>query len=112
MEPLVNALSWVLLVAGSGFLLVSGLGVVRLPDLYTRIHGAGIADTMGAGLIIAGLMLQAGFTLIAVKLFLILVFLLFTSPASSHALGNAAIRSGLKPLLADQMTDRKKEPGQ
>ncbi len=102
MEPLFDALSWALLLAGSGFLLISGVGVVRLPDLYTRMHGAGIADTMGAGLIVAGLMVQAGPTLIAVKLFLILVFLWFTSPASSHALGNAAVRSGLEPLLADQ----------
>ena len=95
MEPVIDALSWALLLAGSGFMIVSGLGVVRLPDLFTRMHGASIADTLGAGLILGGLMLQAGLSLIAVKLFLILVFLLFTSPVSAHALGNAAIRSGL-----------------
>ena len=107
MEPVIDALSWALLLAGSGFMIVSGLGVVRLPDLFTRMHGASIADTLGAGLILGGLMLQAGLSLIAVKLFLILVFLLFTSPVSAHALGNAAIRSGLAPRLADQ----KREPG-
>ena len=107
MELLLDAVSWVLLVAGGVFMLISGVGVLRLPDLYTRMHGASIADTLGAGLILAGLMLQGGLTLVTVKLVMILVFLLFTGPASAHALGNAAIRSGVAPLLADE----KKEPG-
>ena len=99
MAPAFDILSWILLVAGAAFSMIGGIGMHRLPDMYTRMHGAGITDTLGAGLIIAGLIVQGGLTLVTVKLFLILVFLLFTSPTSTHALANAALHGGLKPLL-------------
>lgn len=102
MAQFVDILSWLLLVGGSFFLLVGAIGVLRLPDLYTRSHAAGITDTMGAMLILFGLILQAGFTLISAKLLMILLFLLFTSPTASHALGNAAWSSGLRPKMADE----------
>lgn len=95
----VDILSWALLLAGGFFVVVGGIGLIRLPDLYTRMHAAGIGDTLGAALILFGLMLQAGFTLVAVKLVLILVFLWFTSPTASYALANAALFAGLEPLL-------------
>ena len=101
METGLDVASAVMLGLGSIFAVIGAIGVVRLPDFYTRMHGAGITDTMGAGLILLGLMLQAGFTLIAAKLVLILVFLFFTSPTSSHALAKAAFGSGLKPKLHD-----------
>ncbi|MGZ0245577.1 MAG: cation:proton antiporter, partial [Alphaproteobacteria bacterium] len=68
MEQAIDILSWALLLGGSFFLLVGAIGVLRLPDLYTRSHAAGITDTMGAILILLGLMLQGGFTLITAKL--------------------------------------------
>ncbi|MAI49713.1 MAG: hypothetical protein CMM16_03990 [Rhodospirillaceae bacterium] len=95
----IDIASWMLMLGGSFFLLVGAVGVLRLPDLYTRGHAAGITDTMGAMLILFGLMLQGGFSLITAKLVMILLFILFTSPASSHALGNAAWSSGLRPIL-------------
>ena len=95
----VDLLSWALLVAGGLFVMVGGVGVPRLPDLYSRLHAAGITDTLGAALILVGLMVQAGFTLITVKLLLILIFLWLTSPTSSYALANSALFAGLKPLL-------------
>jgi len=94
-----DLLSWVLILAGSVFTIIGGIGLIRLPDVYARMHGAGITDTLGAGLILTGLMLQAGFTLVTVKLILILVFLLYTSPTSSYALANVAFTGGLQPLL-------------
>ena len=63
------------------------------------MHAASITDTLGAGTIILGLIIQAGLTLVAGKLFLILIFLFFTSPASSFALAHAALSSGVKPIL-------------
>jgi multicomponent Na+:H+ antiporter subunit G len=99
MDTLVDIASWVLLVSGGAFCIVGGLGLLRLPDVYARMHAAGITDTLGAGLILAGLMLQGGLTLVTVKLFLILMFLLYTSPTSTYALANAAYRRGLAPLL-------------
>ncbi len=99
MELAVDIVSWACLVGGSFFVLTGGIGVLRMPDVYTRSHAAGITDTMGALLILVGLMFQAGFTLITAKLLLILLFLLFTSPTASHALNNSAWASGLRPIL-------------
>jgi len=101
-ELLIEVVSWIFLISGSFFVLVGGFGVLRMPDVYTRSHAAGVTDTLGAGLILLGLMAQAGLTLITVKLFLILVFLLFTSPTSSFALNHTAWTSGLRPLLDNE----------
>jgi len=99
MTAIVDLLSWACLLGGGFFVLAGGIGVVRLPDVYTRSHAAGMTDTLGAGLILIGLMLQGGFTLITAKLILILVFIFFTSPTSTHALAKAALHGGEKPLL-------------
>jgi multicomponent Na+:H+ antiporter subunit G len=98
LETTVTALSWLFLVSGSVFIIIGGLGLLRLPDFYTRIHAASITDTVGAWLVLLGLMLQAGLNLVMVKLLLILVFLLLTSPLASHALAKAAFLRGVKPL--------------
>ena len=104
-ETALDWLSWACLLGGSFFVLVSSLAVLRLPDYYSRIHGAGITDTLGAGLMLLGLALQAGFSLVAVKLFLILVFMLLTGPVTVHALARTAFRLGLKPVLAKEDED-------
>ena len=97
MNVLLDVVSWVLLVAGGFCVLVGGIGVLRMPDFFTRLHAAGVTDTSGAVLILVGLMVQAGFTLITAKLFFILVFLLVTSPTASHALARAALSDRLRP---------------
>jgi len=89
--------SWVLLVAGSGFVLTGGIGALRMPDFYTRMHAASLTDTLGTILVLSGVILQAGPTLAAVKLFAILVFLLLTSPTAAYALANAARLGGMQP---------------
>jgi multicomponent Na+:H+ antiporter subunit G len=94
-----EVLSWIFIATGSIFVLIGGLGLLRLPDFYTRIHAAGITDTMGAWLIIIGLMFQAGWTLVAAKLVMLLFFLAATSPLASHALAKAAVLRGLEPML-------------
>ena len=101
MDQATDILSWACLLGGSFFMLVGAIGLLRMPDVYTRSHAAGITDTLGALLILVGLMFQAGFTLVTVKLIMILVFLLFTSPTASHALNHTAWTSGLKPILDD-----------
>jgi len=100
-ELMIDVASGALLLTGGAFAVIGGIGIVRLPDFFTRIHGAGITDTLGAGLILSGLMLQAGVTLIGVKLVLILLLLWITGPTSTHALAKAAIASGLEPELAE-----------
>ena len=94
-----DVLSWVLILIGGFSVIAGAIGVLRFPDVYTRMHAASITDTLGAGTIIAGLILQAGLTLVSAKLFLILIFIFFTSPTSSFALAHAALSSGIKPLL-------------
>ena len=97
MEQAVTALSWVLLVSGSFFLLTGSLGMVRLPDVFTRMHAAGMTDTMGAGMIVVGLAVYNGADLVTVRLLLILAFLWFTSPIATHAVAKAALAGGLRP---------------
>ena len=92
-----DILSWLLLTAGGLFVLVGGIGALRMPNLYTRMHAASVTDTMGAVLVIAGAMVQAGPSLVTVKLAAILLFLLITSPTASYALASAALLAGIKP---------------
>ena len=98
-ELILNLISAGLLAAGSIFVLIGAFGLIRLPDFYTRLHAAGITDTLGAELILLGLMFQAGLSLVTVKLILISLFIFFTSPTATHAVANAARVMGLKPML-------------
>lgn len=96
---LVDVISWACIMVGAAFAIIGAVGILRLPDVFSRMHGAGIIDTLGAGLILVGLMFQAGFSLITVKLILIVVFVLFTSPTTTHALARAALNGGVNPLI-------------
>ena len=104
MEMLLNALSWLLLTSGGLFVLIGGIGALRMPNLYTRMHAASVTDSIGPILVICGLILQAGMTLASIKLAAILLFLLLTGPTASNALASAAILSGHRPTIAQEMT--------
>jgi multicomponent Na+:H+ antiporter subunit G len=101
---LVDALSWACLVSGGLFCIIGAVGLIRMPDFYTRVHAASVVDTLGAGLILLGLMLQAGFTLVTVKLLMVGLLLFFASPTATHALVRAALVRGVMPLLRDEET--------
>lgn len=102
MEAWLDAASWVLLVAGGAFGIVGGIGLLRFPDFFTRVHAAGITDTLCAPLIVIGLMLQADGWMPVVKLLFLIGFLLLTSPTAAHALAKAALNGGERPRLADE----------
>ena len=87
------------IICGVFFMLAGTIGVLRLPDFYTRMHAAGMTDTLGAEFIIIGLMVQAGISQTSLKLLLVAFLLFLTSPTASHAVANAAHQAGLKPLL-------------
>lgn len=91
-------LSWVLLAAGAVVTVIGAAGLVRFPEMYTRMHAASVIDSGGAPLILIGLMLQAGLTLVTVKLLFILFFLLFTSPTATYALARGAWSAGHRPI--------------
>jgi multicomponent Na+:H+ antiporter subunit G len=97
----VSIASWLCLVAGGVFCVVGAVGMLRMPDFYTRMHAASVIETLGAALILLGLLLQAGFTLVAVKLLFVGVLIFFASPTATHALARAALGRGLKPLLSE-----------
>ncbi len=94
-----NIVTIVLILAGSFFILVGSIGVIRLPDFFTRSHAIGKSDTLGIMLIIAGLMVFEGFTLNSLKLLLIFVFVTLVNPVATHALAREAFNKGLKPWL-------------
>ncbi|MBN2372144.1 MAG: monovalent cation/H(+) antiporter subunit G [Vicinamibacteria bacterium] len=93
----VTALSIVLILVGVFFHFASAIGILRMPDFYTRCHAAGVMDTLGALLILGGIVLYIGWQLVVVKIVLIFVFLSIVNPTVCHALQRAALRSGLKP---------------
>ena len=93
LDQALNLLSWALLLSGSFFVIVGGIGSLRMPDLYTSMHAASVTDSMAPILILSGLMLQAGLSLYSVKLAAILVFLLLTGPTASNALASTALLS-------------------
>ena len=97
MAVFLDVVSWALLIGGGFFVFVGGVGALRMPNFYTRMHAASLTDTMGTILILAGVMVQAGLTLATVKLLAILLFLLLTGPTATYALANAALLSGMRP---------------
>jgi multicomponent Na+:H+ antiporter subunit G len=107
MTLMLDVASWALLLAGGLFCIAGGLGLLRMPEFYTRVHAASVTDTLGAGLILLGLILQAGWTLVMAKLVIIGLLIFFTSPAATHALARAALGRGLKPLLGKEQAPSK-----
>ena len=99
--------SWICLTAGGLVGVIGAFGLLRFPDFYSRQHAAGTTDTLCAMLILLGLGAQAGLSLAAFKLAAILLFLIVTSPVATHALANAALHSGLKPLTSDDNSEDK-----
>jgi multicomponent Na+:H+ antiporter subunit G len=96
--PVADFISWACLLAGGAFAVIGALGLVRMPSLFTRMHAASVTDTLGAGLILLGLAVQAGFTLVTVKLAILALLIVFTTPVATHALAKAAMARGVDPL--------------
>jgi len=99
MSAMPDILSALCLAGGGFFCLVGGIGLLRMPDFYTRMHAGSVIETLGAGLILLGLMFQAGLTLITVKLAMVGLLIFFASPTASHALARAAMLRNM-PRLA------------
>ena len=108
MSAAVDLASWLLIAAGSAFAVIGALGLLRMPDFYTRMHAASVTDTLGAALLLTGMVLQAGFSLVAVKLAIIGMLVFFTSPTATHALARAALERGVAPVLAKPEGDPSK----
>lgn len=96
----VDILSWALILLGSFFTVVGAAGLVRMPDLFTRMHAGSVIDTTGVGFLVLGMMLQAGLGLVTLKLLFILMLFFFAGPVVTHALAQAALHEKIEPQLA------------
>ena len=97
-----SAIVAILLVLGLLFILLGVIGILRLPDFYTRLHAMGKCDTLGVALVLIALALYQGLSLSSVKLLLIAVFIGLANPTATHALGRAALKSGLEPWTREE----------
>ncbi len=107
---IVDVLSWVFILSGSFILVIGALGTMRLPNFWTRLHAASVIDSAAIILLFIGMCLQAGLTLVTVKLIIIGVFLFITGPTATHAAANAALVSGARPKEAEGFTGAEPEP--
>lgn len=101
MEGLLEVLSWVSLVAGGIFCIIGGVGMWRFPDVFARLHAASLIDSLGIGFLALGMGLQAGLTLVTLKLVFIVLLVGLTSPVATHALAQAALQAGIRPKLKE-----------
>ena len=92
-----TALSAILILGGVFFLTVSCIGLLRLPDVYTRTHAVGKSETLGTLLVLAGLAIYNGLAMGTVKILVILVFIVIATPTATHAILRAALQTGLEP---------------
>ena len=99
MDTLMNITSALFLLMGSFLCISGGLGILRFPDFYSRLHAVGVSDTLATAMILIGLMLQNPGGLVVVKLLMILLMTLFINPTASHALAQAAMQNKLMPVL-------------
>lgn len=110
MELFLDILSWFFLASGSFFCLTGAVGLLRFPDFFSRIHATSLTDTLGAGLILTGMMLQAGWGLVLPKLLMILLLSFLAGTTASHAMAKAALKSGLKPLVNNEENQPGEKP--
>ena len=103
-----NILTIVLVILGIAFILVGSVGIIRLPDFFTRTHAVSKSDTLGVIFVIGGLVIYEGFTLSSLKLILIILFIALANPIGSHALAKAAMKKGLKPKLQEDIEEEKR----
>jgi multicomponent Na+:H+ antiporter subunit G len=104
-DLVLDVISAALLLGGGLIGVLGALGVLRFPDFYSRLHAAGMTDTLCALMIVAGLIMQTGLSLLTLKLALILLFLLFTAPTATHALARAALSDGVQPAEPNKGAD-------
>ena len=93
----VEIVSWMLILVGSAFTIIGAVGTLRFPNFWSRLHAASVSESAGMIFLVMGMCLQAGVTLVTVKLILIGAFIFITGPTSTHAVANAALMSGEKP---------------
>lgn len=106
----VDIASWACILVGSFFTIVGAFGLVRMPEVFTRMHAASVTDTLGVGFLILGMGLQAGLSLVTVKLVFLLALFFFTGPVVTHALAQACLHKNVQPVLSEDRRGRDRAP--
>ena len=102
LENIINIISLTLMAVGSFFMLSGSLGILRMPDFFTRVHPSALIDSFGAPLVLVGAAIHFGFSFLTLKIILLVFLLLITHPTATHALCQAALKGKLKPLIKDK----------
>jgi multicomponent Na+:H+ antiporter subunit G len=101
MSAVAEWLSTFCLLAGAILCITGGVGLLRLPDFFSRVHAAGLTETLAAPLLLTGLMLQMDWSLDLLKVLIILLLVLATNPTATHAMAKAALHAGHRPTLGE-----------
>ena len=118
MHLVLDPIVWAMVLGGFFFIIAGAVGVLRLPDFYTRLHAQGKCDTLGVALMLGGLAvrefahgIEAGHALdgalTSIKIICIVFFVLLSNPTATHALGRSALHAGLKPWTKDEHNESK-----
>ena len=109
MSAVVELLSGLCLLLGGVLCITGGVGLLRMPDFFSRVHASGVTDTLAAPLLLGGLLLQMEWSLDSVKVLIILILVLATNPTATHAMAKATLHGGQRPLVASNDRD---DPGE
>ena len=105
MSLAIEMLSGLCLLAGSFLCITGGVGMLRMPDFFARVHAAGVTETLATPLLLVGLMLQMDWSLDLVKVLMIMILILATNPTATHSTAKAALHGGQRPLVAGSDTE-------
>ena len=103
-----DIIAYIVIGLGVFFTLTGSVGMLRFKDFFSRLHPAGITDSAGVPLVLLGLMIKAGFTLLSLKLLILMFLVIITSPTACHALAKAAFYVGNKDLPNENSIKMKK----
>ncbi len=105
MTLILELLSGLCLLSGGVLCITGGVGLLRMPDFFSRVHAAGVTETLAAPLLLIGLLLQMELSLDSVKVVLIILLVLATNPTATHAMAKATLHGGQRPLVFDDDQD-------
>ena len=109
MSMFLDWISGFFFLTGGLLCITGGLGLLRLPDFFSRVHAAGVTETLATPLLLTGLILQMGLSLETFKVFMIMVLVLATNPTATHAMAKAALIGGQRPLTGNQQQEKTPE---
>ena len=99
MTAILEFLSSLCLLLGGVLCITGGVGLLRMPDFFSRVHASGVTETLAAPLLLIGLLLQMEWSLDSVKVIMILILVLATNPTATHAMAKATLHGGQRPLV-------------